>query len=94
MRYLEFNSSIAENYIRNHDEKFSLIGESIRKKADYHPNHVNNSLYLEGEFTIEDFSPSYDEMVEDFLETCIPTFALFVKIEHGLDGNISKIILY
>ena len=91
--YYQFDSSVAETYIWNKDEGFVRVAKNICKKAVYLPKCVTDYLYLKGETVIEDFNPSYDETVDHFLETCIPSFNLFVKIQHCPDEKISKIIL-
>lgn len=89
MIYCQIDLSVASNHIQDHDEVFAHVAENIIKKANWNPRLGVSQLV--SPFEIEDFDSSYDEMVCDFLYTCIPAFSLGANIQH-MDGR-SKIIL-
>lgn len=86
MIYFMLDSAVATEHIKSlDDEGFNHVATEIIKKSE--STFSNERCYLEKRFTIEDFSSSYDEMVVEFLKTCIPVlFGLRVIIQHE-DGN-------
>lgn len=88
--YFEFDLNDAEVQIQSYDEELASVARSISSKAV--DPFSDGRHYLEPVLIVEDFKPSYDKEVTDFLETCIPTFAIWVDILHELDGK-AKIIL-
>lgn len=88
--YLEFDLNDAEVQIQNYGEELAKVARSISSKAA--PLLSGDRRYLDQKLIVEDFDSSLDEAVTDFLEACIPSFHLWVDIQHGLDGK-AKIIL-
>lgn len=85
MIYFMLDSNLATEHIQSlDDEVFNHVATEIIKKSE--STFPNGRCYLEKRFTIEDFSSSFDEMVVEFLKTCIPVPDLCVIIQHE-DGN-------
>lgn len=88
--YFQFDSNVAKELIQTYDETLAKVANNISQKVV--TPFLDGQQCLESEVIVEDFNPSYDEAVTDFLETCIHTFALWVDVQHELDGK-AKIIL-
>lgn len=93
MKYFQFDSNVAKKHIQGiqrSDEELAKVEKSIFSQTV--APFLDGRQCLEEVVIVEDFESSYDKAVTDFLETCIHTFALFVRIQHEQDGK-AKIIL-
>lgn len=91
MIFFQFDSDVATEQFQHYDEGFVRVKENISQQSTY---LANGLFYLKSKFVIEDFNPSYDKMIVEYLENCIHTSSLFVKIQHDEPKkNFCKIIL-